>query len=136
MLCALLLISLAAGLAGAQPKLGDLVLNEKKPLGHVVSLDRSTGLLATIVPGPISTNRAILGLTMARNNTDMYLLEEGGPGFYLWSIAPNGTVTTVMPASASGEGAPTPAATCCRMETWWSARPCTRPGTTSGSSTR
>jgi hypothetical protein len=107
MLCALLLIALGAGLAGAQPRLGDLVLNEKKPLGHVVSLDRSTGLLATIVKGPISTNRAILGLTMARNNTDMYLLEEGGPGFYLWSIAPNGKVTTVMPVSASGEGAPT-----------------------------
>jgi len=104
---ALLLISLAAGVARAQPSLGDLVVNDKRPLGHVLYLDRGTGLLATLVPGPISTNRAILGLTMARDNTNLHLLEEGGPGFFLWSITPKGNVSTIMSVSASGEGAPT-----------------------------
>ena len=107
MLILVMLVLLVTASALSQPRPGDLIVNEKKTLGHVLSLDRTTGLLATIVQGPISTNRAILGLTMARNNTDMYLLEEGGPGFYLWTLAPTGTVTTVMPVSVVGEGAPT-----------------------------
>lgn len=100
------MIAVATTLA-SQPRPGDFVACDKRPLGHVITVDRTTGALSTIVAGPVSGNRAVLGLTMADDNTDMFLLEEGGPGFYLWRITPGGVVTTLGAASTVGEGAPT-----------------------------
>jgi hypothetical protein len=80
-------------LAGAQPKMGDILIADNTSK-QIVYIDRSSNLVQTLASGLPKTP---ISMTMARNNADLIVLG----GTYVFNVTPSGQLTTVVDTGAA-----------------------------------